>query len=254
MNNGSEKFEPNVIVRGPNLHRVLITGGSGFVATNLADRLLSAGERVKTFLVPIPMTTFIFIRHAAHDLLGRVLTGRAPGLHLNAGGRIQAERLADRLSKLPIGAIYSGPLERAQETAGPLSKRLSLERCLSPAFDEVDFGAWTSLTFTALEQRPDWKIWNESRDRATPPEGESIQAVQERVAIEMNFLVQRHPEEIITIVSHGEVIKSVMMYFLGIPIKSHARLEISPGSLTVMTLIRGVAQVKAISDTGHLSD
>jgi broad specificity phosphatase PhoE len=133
------------------------------------------------------MTTFIFVRHAAHDLLGKVLTGRAPGIHLNASGKIQAERLADRLSKLPIGAIYTGPLERAQETAGPLSNRFSVERCLSPSFDEVDFGAWTSLTFTALEQRQDWKTWNESRERAVPPRGENIQAVQERGATEVHF-------------------------------------------------------------------
>jgi broad specificity phosphatase PhoE len=200
------------------------------------------------------MTTFIFVRHAAHDLLGKVLTGRAPGIHLNASGKIQAERLADRLSKLPIRAIYTGPLERAQETAGPLSNRFALERHISPAFDEVDFGAWTSLTFTALEQRPDWKTWNESRDRVTPPRGENIQAVQERAATELHFLAQRHPDEIVTIVSHGEIIKSVMMHFLGIPIRFHLRLEISPGSLTMMTLFDGQAQIKAISDTGHLSD
>jgi broad specificity phosphatase PhoE len=107
------------------------------------------------------MTTFIFVRHAAHDLLGKILTGRAPGVHLNARGKMQAERLADRLSKLQIAAIYTGPLERAVETAGPLSDRFSLEKRLCPAFDEVDFGAWTSLTFAALDQRADWKAWTE---------------------------------------------------------------------------------------------
>jgi broad specificity phosphatase PhoE len=201
-----------------------------------------------------PMTTFIFVRHAEHDLLGKILTGRAPGVHLNAGGKMQADRLADRLSKLQIAAIYTGPLERAVETAGPLSDRFSLEKRLCPAFDEVDFGAWTSLTFAALDQRPDWKAWNESRDRTTPPEGENIQAVQERAATELHLLAHRYPNEIVAIVSHGEVIKSVMMYFLGISIRFHSRLEISPGSLSILTLLSGRAHVKAISDTGHLSD
>jgi broad specificity phosphatase PhoE len=66
------------------------------------------------------MTKFLLIRHAAHDLLGKVLTGRAAGLHLNAQGKLEAERLADRLAVSSISAIYTGPLERARETAEPL--------------------------------------------------------------------------------------------------------------------------------------
>ena len=111
------------------------------------------------------MTKFLLIRHAAHDLLGKVLTGRAPGLHLNAQGKLEAERLADRLAVFSISAIYTGPLERARETAQPLSNRLRLELSFAPAFDEIDFGSWTMLPFSELDQRPDWKAWNEFRDR-----------------------------------------------------------------------------------------
>lgn len=93
------------------------------------------------------MTTFIFVRHAAHDLLGKILTGRAPGVHLNARGKMQAERLADRLSKLQIAAIYTGPLERAVETAGPLSDRFSLEKRVCPALGR---GRFWSLDFANL--------------------------------------------------------------------------------------------------------
>jgi broad specificity phosphatase PhoE len=201
-----------------------------------------------------PMTTFIFVRHATHDLLGKVLTGRTPGIHLNACGKMQAERLAERLSKRQIGAIYTGPLERAQETAEPLSNWFSSEKRLSPAFDEVNFGAWTSLTFAALEQRPDWKAWNELRDRVTPPQGENIQSVQKRAATELHLFAGRYPDEAVVIVSHGEVIKKSDHIFSGDSNQISFRLEISPGSLSIMTLFGGPAQVKAISDTRHLSD
>jgi Histidine phosphatase superfamily (branch 1) len=86
------------------------------------------------------MTKFLLIRHAAHDLLGKVLAGRSPGVHLNARGKLEAESLADRLAMLSISAIYTGPLERARETAEPLSNRLRLELSLAPAFDEIEFG------------------------------------------------------------------------------------------------------------------
>jgi broad specificity phosphatase PhoE len=197
------------------------------------------------------VTTFLLIRHAAHDLLGKVLAGRAPDVHLNARGKMEAELLADRLARLPISAIYTGPLERAQETALPLSNRLRLEAYLAPAFDEVEFGAWMSLTFADLEQRPDWKAWNEFRDRVIPPQGESIQIVQERAAKELERLAQAHAGETVAIVSHGEVIKSVLMHYLGIPVRFHGRLDISPGSVSVLTIHNGHPQVATVNGTGR---
>ena len=136
------------------------------------------------------MTKFLLIRHAAHDLLGKVLTGRAPGLHLNAQGKLEAERLADRLAVFSISGVYTGPLERARETAEPLSNRLHLELFFAPAFDEIDFGSWTMLPFSELDQRPDWKAWNEFRDQSAPPQGEPILAVQSRTSKELERLAQ----------------------------------------------------------------
>jgi broad specificity phosphatase PhoE len=193
------------------------------------------------------MTKFLLIRHAAHDLLGKVLAGRAPGIHLNARGKLAAEGLADRLALLSISAIYTGPLERARETAEPLSKRLRLAMSLTPAFDEVEFGSWTSLPFSDLEQRPDWQAWNEYRDRSTPPQGESILAVRNRASKELERLAETRQGETLAIVSHGEVIKSTLMHYLGIPVNFHWRLDISPGSISVLTIDDGQPQVLAFN-------
>jgi broad specificity phosphatase PhoE len=189
------------------------------------------------------MTKFLLIRHAAHDLLGKVLTGRAPGVHLNAQGKLDAERLADRLAVLSISAIYSGPLERARETAEPLSNRLRLELCLAPAFDEIEFGSWTTLSFSDLEHRPDWKAWNQYRDRSAPPQGESILAVQSRASKELERLAQNSHGETLAIISHGEVIKSTLMHYLGIPVNLHWRLDISPSSVSILTIQDGQPRV-----------
>jgi broad specificity phosphatase PhoE len=193
------------------------------------------------------MTTFLLIRHAAHDLLGKVLAGRAPGVHLNAQGKLEAESLADRLALLSISAIYTGPLERARETAEPLSNRLRLKMSLAPAFDEIEFGSWTLLPFSDLEQRPDWKAWNEYRDRSVPPQGESIRAVRNRASKELERLAEIRQGETLAIVSHGEVIKSTLMHYLGIPVKFHWRLDISPGSVSVLTIHDGQPQVLVLN-------
>ena len=49
MKNGTLDYAGDSIIRGGRPKPVVITGGSGFIGTNLADRLLSSGERVVLF-------------------------------------------------------------------------------------------------------------------------------------------------------------------------------------------------------------
>ena len=65
--------------------------------------------------------------------------------------RPAAESLAERVTHLPIRSIYTGPLERSQESAWPLAMRLMLELRVHEGFDEIDFGQWTRKTFDELE-------------------------------------------------------------------------------------------------------
>jgi broad specificity phosphatase PhoE len=64
------------------------------------------------------MTILLLIRHASNDyLVAKRLAGWIPAIHLNVEGRHEADLTARRLAPVPIGAIYSSPLERALETA-----------------------------------------------------------------------------------------------------------------------------------------
>ena len=74
------------------------------------------------------MPLLLLIRHALTDATGRSLTGWTPGVHLSEHGRGQARALAERLTPVPVAAIYSSPLERCLETAEPVAaqKRLSV--------------------------------------------------------------------------------------------------------------------------------
>src|SRR3954469_15033512 len=107
------------------------------------------------------MTTFLLIRHALCDLVGRSIAGRRPGVHLNEAGKQQALALAERLSRLSLAALYSSPLERAIETAQAIGSRNGLEILPAHGFNEVDFGNWTGRTIAELEPLPDWRRFNE---------------------------------------------------------------------------------------------
>lgn len=199
------------------------------------------------------MTTFLLIRHAAHDLLGRILAGRAPDVHINARGKMEAELLAERLGGAEIGSLYTGPLERSQETAWPLAGKLMLPLRVHEGVDEIDFGEWTRKSFAELDPIPAWQLWNSNRSQARCPSGESMQEVQQRIVRTLQELSAAHRGEHVAVISHGDVIKAALMYYLGIPLDHILRLEISPASVSVLTLDGEAAQVTLVNDTGEFS-
>jgi broad specificity phosphatase PhoE len=179
-------------------------------------------------------TTIILIRHGAHDLLGRKIAGRMPGVGLNALGHAQARVLSERLAQWRIAAIYSGPLQRVAETAAPVGRRLGLTVEIDPAFDEIDVGRWTGLAFDVLREDRMWNLWNRRRGVAICPEGESFTDVHARVARGLERLARRYPEQAVAVVTHGDVIKAAVGLTLGLPLDCHDRFEIEPASLTVL--------------------
>ena len=184
------------------------------------------------------MTTFLFIRHALCDPVGRSIAGRAPGVHLNASGRAEAEALAKRLSGLRMAAVYSSPLERALETADPIAALQGLRTQIAPGFTEIDFGEWTGKTLAELDHLPEWKAFNSFRSGARIPNGESTGDVLARALAELDRLGKAHsgPGELVGVVSHGDVLRAVIAHFLGIPADLFQRIELSPASVSVLSL------------------
>jgi probable phosphomutase (TIGR03848 family) len=182
------------------------------------------------------MTTFVWIRHAAHDLLGKRIVGRAPGVHLSAAGLRQAKALAERLGDGALEALYSSPLERALETAAPIGARCGLEATVADELNEIDFGAWTGRTLAALDRIEAWRRFNRFRSGVRIPEGETMLEVQARVLRLSHRLGEIHAERTVALVSHGDVIRAALAHDLGVHLDLLQRLEISPASVSVVEL------------------
>lgn len=182
------------------------------------------------------MARFFLVRHAEHNYLSRGVAGRKPGIHLNQRGQAQAQALAERLSGLRIEAVLAGPLERARETAEPLTSRLNLTLEIAPEFDEIDLGDWTGCTFTELEQMTAWQQWNAFRSSTTPPGGESMLQAQTRAVGKILQLQQQRARASFAIFSHGDVIRATLVHFLGLHLDFYARFQIDPASISVFDL------------------
>jgi len=188
------------------------------------------------------------VRHGSNDYLAKsLLAGRSPEVHLNEQGQAEAERLANSLSNARIQRIFSSPLERAVQTAEPTAKRLSLEIEISSEILEINFGDWTGRSLRELDRDPAWKNFNLYRSGTRIPTGETMLESQSRMVSFIEKLFRENPNRTIALFSHGDPIKSVFAYYLGIPLDLFTRIEISPGSYSILRLQPWGPQIVAIN-------
>ena len=198
------------------------------------------------------MSRFLLMRHAAVELEGNVIGGRSPGIHLSARGRAQAQLLAILLTNEPMTAIYTSPRERARETAQCIAdeRRVSVE--IAPELDELNYGDWTSLTLEQLSAQPRWQAFNSIRSCTRIPGGELIIEVQARVAALIERLHAEQTTGSVLLVSHCDVIRAALAYYLSFPLDLMLRLEISPGSVSIVELTAAGPSVACVNYTEKL--
>ncbi len=206
-------------------------------------------EALPFFLPTDPNVRLHLIRHGHYALLGGepVLGGRLPGHALSAQGRAEAERVADALAARPLVAVWCGPLERVRETAAAIAARHGLAPRPDPALDELDFGAWTGLSFAALEGRADWAAWNAHRGTALPPGGEGVSAVLSRMLDAVRRLHALHPDGEAAVVGHAEPIRLLLCHALGMAPDLFWRLEVSPASRSVLEVHGAAMRVLGVN-------
>ena len=184
------------------------------------------------------MPLVLMIRHGENEFVktGK-LAGRLPEVHLNDRGQQQALELADALAAIPIKAVYSSPMERAQETAAPLASKLGLELQIRDGLIETGIGEWAGQELKSLRKLPMWKTVQDNPSRFRFPSGESFLECQTRVVTEIETIIKAHKDdEIVACVSHADPIKLVAAYYLGMPLDHFQRLACDTASVTIFML------------------
>ena len=186
------------------------------------------------------MTLVVLIRHAHSVANGSgILAGRTQGVHLSPRGKKQAQDLAKRLGDLPVKSLRSSPLERCEETITPwlrkisiLNPKLSLQ--VDPDLSEVDYGDWTGRKLKALSKDPLWKTVQEQPSKVTFPKGESMISMQERAMTALQRSLDKRGRGHVILVSHGDVLKSVIAAALNMHLDEFQRLVIDPASISIL--------------------
>jgi probable phosphomutase (TIGR03848 family) len=201
---------------------------------------------------PAPPTTILLVRHGQTSSTGKVLPGRAPGLHLAPSGREQAEQAAQRIGELDaVDAVYTSPLERARETATPIGKATGRRPHVERGLLECDFGTWTGASLRRLMRKREWRTVQRAPSMFRFPDGESFPEMQHRMVTTLDRLRDAHRGRTIVCVSHADPIKAALAHALGTHLDLFQRIVISPAAISVVTWSEVGPTVLAVNSTGN---
>ncbi len=123
--------------------------------------------------------------------------------------------------------VYSSPSERALKLAKSLSgSNLFIDENLR----ELHFGDWENKPWDAIPEK-EITPWMNDFVNVKTTNGESYTMLFERVKLFWQTL-KVNPDENIAIVTHSGVIRSLLCYFLDIPLQKSFNLQLDYGSVT----------------------
>ena len=197
------------------------------------------------------VSIIILVRHGHTPTTGKILPGRAKGLHLSELGKEQASKVATNLSMLDnVTAVYASPMERTLETAKPIASAFGLKVQRNRGLIEADFGKWTGRKLSDLRKLSDWEIVQKNPSLFRFPDGESFIEIQSRMVETITSISDKHRGEIVIAVSHADTIKAFLTAMLGTPLDLFQRLHISPCSVSPVILGNGSPFVLAVNASG----
>lgn len=172
---------------------------------------------------------------------------------LSARGQRQAAALGRFFSGQSIDALYSSDMQRAVQTAEPVSRALGLAITQDRRLRETAFGEWEGLTYIEMEEMwpDDLAAWQDDPMAHPPPGGESLADLTNRVAGFVDDLRQRHKGETVVAVAHGGAIRAILCHELGLPSHVFWKMSIDAGSLSELRLFEDDRTVITLLNDCH---
>lgn len=175
-------------------------------------------------------------------------------ISLNERGVRQGNLVAKRLANEKISAIYSSDLLRAQQTAEAIAGYHGLSVITKPEFREINFGIWEGLTYQEIME--DWsEILTAMYDKPGefgPPQGESFQAVKQRVTYALQECIKEHQEQNIVLVSHGGTMRVLLCAALAIGLDKMWSMRQDSSAINIIEYVDNRAIVALVNDTWHV--
>lgn len=198
----------------------------------------------------------ILIRHGetVWNYLGKLQGHR--DVPLSEVGLNQAKALAKRLEAYQIDAVYSSDLQRAYQTANAFAEPKGLLVQTVKELREMDFGKWEGMSYKQIQKTtPElWNAWVNDPISTSPPQGEPVPQMAERVYEAIKKIVSESQGKQIAIVCHGGSIRAFISKILGMKLSDNWRIRQDNVSLNILDFPdweNGI--VMLLNDRTHIS-
>jgi probable phosphoglycerate mutase len=203
-------------------------------------------------------TRVFMVRHGATVLSAEDRFAGATDVELSDEGREQTRRLAERLSREKVAAVYASPLGRTMETAQILAASHQLEVQACDGLREISHGRWEQMTRREVEEKfpEEAAEWEKDPYTFAPLGGESGLAVTARALPALVEIVRAHPGDHVLVVSHKGTIRLLLSSLLGFdPRRYRDNLDQNPAALNIVDFKDpSHARLTLFNDTSHYDE
>jgi broad specificity phosphatase PhoE len=178
----------------------------------------------------VSATRVLLVRHVHTEMAGRFCGQIDPPI--SAEGRNQLTDLERRLLPYQLTQVFSSDLLRARQTAEAISAWTGVSVQTVPELREISFGRWEGLSWPEIEARdPEYaERWAREYPRLAAPEGEDFAAFSARVQGALRRVADKSLGGCAAVVTHGGVIRTLLLELLRLPAESLGAIECNYGS------------------------
>ena len=157
----------------------------------------------------------VLIRPGSTDYLEQKLIQGTLDVPLNAEGNAEVQRLIADLRPLYLDAIYTSESEPAVQTAEAIAEVFDLKCRKLDRLQNLDHGLWQGMAIDEIRRKQPkvYRQWQDAPECVCPPQGETLEAADDRVRAAMAKLMKRHKNGVIGLVVPEPLASLVRRYF-----------------------------------------
>lgn len=164
-------------------------------------------------------------------------------------GLLHAKEASVKLKTEKLDIIISSDLSRTAKTADIIGEFHNTDRIQMNTLREIYFGLWEGLSYNDISETypKESELWKTDWMAYSPPEGESLLQMYNRVTNAVLAVIDKHKDETILIVTHGGCIRAILAFLIGRGIEDFWKYKISNGLITRVEIHDGFSVLTALN-------
>ncbi len=149
--------------------------------------------------------------------------------------------------------VISSPKRRCFVFAELLAKDQNIPLVVEPLLAEMNFGEWEGKEIVQVWNDYPEKMaqWSGNPAEFTPPKGESIMSVYERVKQLYIQLIDQYRSQRILLVTHGGIIRVFLTHLLNMPLASVNRFDVPYAAISRFSIFHSGKQEDVVKLIAH---